>query len=62
MTLSHSLKLHPLNREPSKENVVVAVGECYDKPVVNEIYDEFVFNEPTEYMYQLYPPQTPVGT
>lgn len=43
VTLSHSLKLHPLNREPSKENV----------PVVNEIYDEFVFNEPTEYMYQL---------
>ena len=25
------------------------------QPVVNEFYDEFVFNEPTEYMYQLYP-------
>ena len=22
---------------------------------MNEYYDEFVFNEPTEYMYQLYP-------
>lgn len=28
VTLSHSLKLHPLNREPSKENVVMVVGEC----------------------------------
>lgn len=27
----------------------------YIQPVVNEFYDEFVFNEPTEYMYQLYP-------
>ena len=23
--------------------------------MVNEYYDEFVFNDPTEYMYQLYP-------
>lgn len=22
---------------------------------MNEFYDEFVFNEPTEYLYQLYP-------
>lgn len=22
---------------------------------MNEYYDEFVFNDPTEYMYQLYP-------
>ena len=29
--------------------------ETQPEPVVNEFYDEFVFNEPTEYMYQLYP-------
>ncbi|CBK22894.2 uncharacterized protein [Blastocystis hominis] len=44
VTFGHSLLLHPVNGEPSKEN-----------PVVNEIYDEFVFSDPTEYMYQLYP-------
>ncbi|OAO17778.1 hypothetical protein AV274_0454 [Blastocystis sp. ATCC 50177/Nand II] len=45
VTFTHFLKLHPFNGEPSRENV----------PVVNEYYDEFVFNDPTEYMYQLYP-------
>ena len=33
----------------------VFICYSYMQPVVNEFYDEFVFNEPTEYMYQLYP-------
>ncbi|KAK8812453.1 hypothetical protein WA158_007687 [Blastocystis sp. Blastoise] len=44
ITFGHWLKLHPGNGEPDKE------GE----PVVHEFYDEFIFNEPTETMYNLY--------
>lgn len=48
VVLYHHLRLHPfeddLNGQPWPK----------DKPVLSLLYDEFVFNEPTESLYQIF--------